>query len=292
MKKNVIALICLVICLYLCGCGSPDRGQNAMAQDILQVSQDTKVVMQENRDSADKDLEVIDKSQEYLSDIEGDKAERAKKEIEDIRSMAKDKLEYERCLSDEREEVYKDENGDLYCYNNAGEMIDFTANMENMNCRAAKAREEDVKEAADIYLQNLVEMPSYYQLNHIEYNEYVNLNLAIYNHKINGLDTTDLVLVILDNELNLTSFSIPRAHAFQELEEIEVDVEKIKQEALDIYYQMYGDSVEDVKVENFQIGTDDDENMGYQVGICGRGMSDVEGFDIPETIFIPYHKDN
>lgn len=291
MKKIGMALISFIICL--CVSGSIDRGEETSAQTILQISQNAQTAISENRDVSHKNSEVMEeKNQEYLSAIENERAVIAKEEIEDIKNKEKYTLVYESNLSDKREEVYKDENGDLYCYNDAGEVIDFTANIENINCRSIKPSEEEVKEAADIYLENLVETPSYYQLGYIEYNECVNYNFVIYNHKINDLNTTDLVLVILDNGLNLISFSIPRAYAFQEMESIKIDVEKIKQEALDRYFQIYGNSVENVKVENFQIGTDDDENLGYQVDICGKGMNDVERYDIPETIFIPYQNDN
>ena len=108
-------------------------------------------------------------------------------------------------------------------------------------------------------------------------------------HKSNGVDTTDLVLIGMDNELNLTSFSVPRAYAFKEMDNMEIDVERLEEEALNLYYQKYGDSVVDVKIEDSHLGTDDNENIVYQVAISGSTIMDNgDKMGLPDIIFVPY----
>lgn len=282
MKRYGIALISLMIALSLSGCGSPGRGREASTQIVQQELENVQMGLQEKIGNADKE-------QEPSTDINNGKLKNVEQEVETIINKSKSELEYESTLSEERRDAYKDENGDLYFYKDNGEVVDFIANVDTEKCRAAKANEEDVKEAADIYLENLVEVPSYYQLDRIEYDGYVNLFLVVYVHKSNGVDTTDLVLIGMDNELNLTSFSVPRAYAFKEMDNMEIDVERLEEEALKLYYQKYGDSVMDVKIEDSHLGTDDNENIVYQVAISGSTIMDNgDKMGLPDIIFVPY----
>lgn len=112
---------------------------------------------------------------------------------------------------------------------------------------------------------------------------------VIYNHRIGDLNTSDMVYLGIDNELNLIMFSIPRAYAFQELEGIEVDQNQVQQEAMELFYQEYGDYIIDAEVKQLQLGTDENEAIAYQVVIESRKRINGEESDAIDVVFVPFH---
>ena len=127
-------------------------------------------------------------------------------------------------------------------------------------------------------------------IHEIDYDVYAKAYSVIYNHRIGDLNTSDMVYLGIDNELNLIMFSIPRAYAFQEIEGIEVNQNQVQQEAMELFYQEYGDYIIDAEVKQLQLGTDENGAFAYQVVIESRKRINGEESDAIDVVFVPSHR--
>ena len=211
----------------------------------------------------------------------------APKELENILNTDEKKLTYDTTFP-EGEKLYENKSGDLYFFGDDGKITEYVSNTDTITFEQTKINETDLLKAADKYLENLVEDPSYYQLNLVDYDEYTYTHGVAYTHKVGEYNTTDLVYLRIDNELNLIHFSIPRPYAFQGIEQLNKDPDNIKQEALEQFRQKYGDELIDAKATNLQLGIDDNGNIAYQVDIENTLMMEDNEIEELNIEYIPY----
>lgn len=213
----------------------------------------------------------------------------AETELQNILNVEEKKLIYSGAIS-EKTPMYKNESGDLYIFGDNGRVTEYASNIDNVELREEKANETEVLSAAEKYLESLVEDPSYYQITHTNYDENLCVYSIIYAHTIGEYNTNDIVYLGIDNELNLIVFSIPRPYAFETIQYEKIHPETIQQNAINKFYQEFGNDCMDVTVKDLQLGTDDNENLGFQVYIEGYHMMDGEKIDEGDIIFIPYNE--
>ena len=208
-------------------------------------------------------------------------------EIRDIMDTKEKQLFYEPTLSEDGEKVYTNREGDRYYFEDTGEITGYTCSEDAFGKNEAKADLEEVKEAAEKYLESVVEDPSYYQLKDIGYDEYVYVYSFLYTHQVDGVDTNDVVILGIDNELNLLTFSLPRPYAFQEMDDISIDQEKIKKEDLDFISQGYeGSNLEGTKVTDLRLLEQEGE-IGCLVQLEIHNEIEGEVIESLDAIIVP-----
>ncbi len=210
----------------------------------------------------------------------------AMSEIESIMSTDERKLFYESSLSGNGEEVYTNREGDYYYFEESGEMIGYNCNEEAFGKNGAKASEEDVKKAAEAYLTNAVEDPSYYQLSSMDYDEYVYVHKLYYTHQIDGIETSDTVILGIDNELNLVTLFLPRPNAFQDLDNMQINKDEISQTALEMLSEKYEGSMDGATITGLSL-VEKDEKICYLVYVTSYNTVGEEKIETLDTVYIP-----
>ncbi len=218
-------------------------------------------------------------------------------EVESIMDTKENELFYDEELSEEGDQVYANKNGDHYYYNDNGEFLGYTCSMEELEAktvqaetlaaRSAQPAKEDIEMAAQRYMESIAEDASYYQLESIDYDEYVCVYTVLYTHRIDGVNTNDIVYLGIDNELNLILFSIPRPYAFRGIEDLKADREKIKDEALDIFSKEFQEKLLELEATDITIGINDSGMPEYQVRVESKYMMDGETMESLDYVYVP-----
>ena len=218
-------------------------------------------------------------------------------EIESIMDTKENELFYEEALSEEGDQVYTNRDGDYYYYNDNGEFLGYTCSaneletkavqIEALGARAIQPTEKDIEMVAQKYLENVAEDASYYQLQSIDYDKYVCVYTVLYTHSIDGVNTNDIVYLGIDNELNLILFSKPRPYVFLEIDDMEVDREKIKGEALDIFSKESKEKLVELEAADITIGINDSGSPEYQVRVESKHVEDGETMESLDYVYIP-----
>mgnify|MGYP001103262576 CR=1 FL=1 len=108
-------------------------------------------------------------------------------------------------------------------------------------------------------------------------------------HKIGEIGTTDIVYLTIDNELLLDMFMLPRPYAFREMEGIEVNIEAIRQQAMEIFDKKYGESRVGAEGKDLRFATDEEGNIGFQVKVKSNVMIEGEAMEDWDMIFVPFN---
>ncbi len=211
----------------------------------------------------------------------------ASTEIENILSVDEQELFYDSLLSEKDEEIYTNGQGDYYYFGDTGDVTGYTCKEEAFGDNGLKADEEKVKKAAEKYLKSMVEDPTYYQLKSIDYDEYVYIYSFMYTHQIDSVDTNDVILLGIDNDLKLVSFSLPRPYAFQEMDNMQIDRDKIEKEALDIFSKEHNGNTQEAKVAELVLVKEDDGKMYYLAQVETHSATNGNVTESIDTVFIP-----
>ena len=233
----------------------------------------SSVIVSANSDKVDDQVEIT------VTNIQ--------KEIDNIMALDEKELFYEPGFSEDGKQAYTNRDGDCYYFGDTGELVRYTSSEESSMGNGIKVNEEEVKKAAEVYLENLVEDASYYHFESIDYNEYVYAYSVMYAHEINGITTNDIVFLGINNDLDLITFSLPRPYAFQNIENLQIDQEKIKSEALDTFRKESGENSNKAQVVGISIVEDKDGKMVYQVEVKSSYVMDGETMENLDYVYIP-----
>lgn len=213
----------------------------------------------------------------------------AETELENIMAVKARKLIHEENIELPGQQVYTNKDGDLYYISDTSEVIGYSSDIEPMKKEQLRADESNVIKTAEEYLTQLVDDVSYYQLDNISYDEYTYRYSLVYIHKIGEVGTTDIVYLTIDNELRLDMFMLPRPYAFQEMEDIEINIEAIRQQAIEIFDKKYGESRVGAEGKDLRFATDEEGNIGFQVEVKSNVMVEGETMEDWDMIFVPFN---
>lgn len=165
--------------------------------------------------------------------------ENAAEEMINLLSTQEENLNYIRKGSG-ASEIYKNQNGDRYGFDWAGNLTSFKSSMDLFVYGAAKSTVEECRKAADYYLSFLVEDPSYYTFISGYYRSEKHCYIFYYGHDVQGMVTNDRIEIwVHDLHQSLAYFENPRPGVFKEMDDAVVDEEKILQKALELFNQRH-----------------------------------------------------
>lgn len=244
-KKGIIIEVIIISMVIFCGIMSHDV--LAMYNDSVSVNSDSEVLL-------DQDEIQIDNAEETISEI----LETSEQElVYDVKSSVKLEGDF-----------YYNKDGDLYEFNDEGEVISYTSNTIPED-DAVMISEDEIVDASERYLETLVSEPTYYRLTSVEFYEECNEFFVIYTHYIGEYRTGDIVFLEMDNKKNLIAFHIPAEGAFRELDHVEMKDTLDKEYAIVKVKQMYDGCLyeDDILISDVIISLDDDENICFLITV-------------------------
>lgn len=242
-KKGVLIEVILISMIIFCG---------AMSHNVLAMYNDS-----------------IDSNAEVLLDQDEIQIDNAEVTISEILETSEQELVHDVKSSVKLEgDIYYNKDGDLYEFNEDGEVISYTSNTIPED-DVEIVSEGEVVDASERYLGTLVSEPAYYRLTSVEFYEECNEYFVIYTHYIGEYRTGDIVFLEIDNKKNLLAFHIPAEGVFKELDYVEMKDTLDEEYAKVKVKQMYDGCLyeDDILISDVIISLDDDENICFLITV-------------------------
>lgn len=226
---------------------------------------------------------------EEFKSIDNINVNTVKDKMQELKQVNTKQLKYADTISQELQmDVYMDQQGNTYTYNEENEMISYAINYSVQNNKTIpKLSQKQALDYGEKYLKEIVEDTSNYSLQEISYNAYNKTYDIIFDHKVCGVKTLDIVYLTIQNDGNLVYYSTPALNVFDTISISSNYKREIKEQIKEQLEDLYENSLVSYKIDDIILAYDN-EKFHYNVSVVYTINQNDEDIELGDIVAIDF----